>query len=496
VPVIDYYTRATVLHRPPKDSTACAGRASPYDVLQYGVWRSLASASGLGPEGRRFESCHPDHAHVSSYVFTYDNSQHNPQHGSRHGTTKTPRRVAYSRRFDTFSVVTQDVQFTFPLVTSFGDQPNFMRAALTHRAADRALPHGFTRVCRNKELSFDSLVVDPLVIASHRQTNSMYWEVLLGNDDVLIHVTQSDTSANVAVQARTPALAMEYAERYAGLSKPFERKVASDEVAMEFCHLGGSGVRRTPRKIVCPTFEEVHANYTPGVAATLERLCRVTTPAQGRLVLMWGAPGTGKTTAVRAVAREWAAWCKTSYVLDPEALFGSSEYFHEVTLAEGGSRFALLDDLANLGDEEADEDADEALESSSTPEWRLLVVEDADELISVDAKVRAGQALSRLLNLTDGIVGQGMRTIVLITTNEPLSNLHPALSRPGRCLAQVEVGLFSRVEAHAWLSHLGRTDLARALTKSEYSLAELYEVLGDSQRLAQTSQITTRAGYL
>ena len=26
----------------------------------YGVWLSLARAPGLGPGGRRFESCHPD----------------------------------------------------------------------------------------------------------------------------------------------------------------------------------------------------------------------------------------------------------------------------------------------------------------------------------------------------------------------------------------------------------------------------------------------------
>ncbi len=28
--------------------------------LVYGVWLSLARAPGLGPGGRRFESCHPD----------------------------------------------------------------------------------------------------------------------------------------------------------------------------------------------------------------------------------------------------------------------------------------------------------------------------------------------------------------------------------------------------------------------------------------------------
>ena len=29
-------------------------------VKKYGVWLSLARAPGLGPGGRRFESCHPD----------------------------------------------------------------------------------------------------------------------------------------------------------------------------------------------------------------------------------------------------------------------------------------------------------------------------------------------------------------------------------------------------------------------------------------------------
>ena len=32
--------------------------------LNIGVWLSLARAPGLGPGGRRFESCHPDFAGV------------------------------------------------------------------------------------------------------------------------------------------------------------------------------------------------------------------------------------------------------------------------------------------------------------------------------------------------------------------------------------------------------------------------------------------------
>nr|BFE77672.1 hypothetical protein GCM10020093_002730 [Planobispora longispora] len=83
--------------------------------------------------------------------------------------------------------------------------------------------------------------------------------------------------------------------------------------------------------------------------------------------------------------------------------------------------------------------------------WRLLVLEDCDELIRGGAKEAAGQGLSRLLNLTDGLLGQGRDVLVAVTTNEDLARLHPAVVRPGRCLAQVEVGALPYDEAAAWL---------------------------------------------
>ena len=89
-----------------------------------------------------------------------------------------------------------------------------------------------------------------------------------------------------------------------------------------------------------------------------------------------------------------------------------------------------------------------------------------------DAKADTGQALSRLLNLTDGLLGQGRNVLVAITTNERFSALHPAVVRPGRSLANVEVSRFPRDEAVAWLG-TGHP-AASAVGPGGATLAELF----------------------
>src|SRR5690606_33785430 len=81
-------------------------------------------------------------------------------------------------------------------------------------------------------------------------------------------------------------------------------------------------------------------------------------------------------------------------------------------------------------------------------------------------KEASGQSLARLLNLTDGLLGQGREIMVAITTNERLDRLHPAVVLPGRCLAQIEDGELSQEEASDWMVGVPVT---RPMT-----LAELY----------------------
>jgi ATP-dependent 26S proteasome regulatory subunit len=72
--------------------------------------------------------------------------------------------------------------------------------------------------------------------------------------------------------------------------------------------------------------------------------------------------------------------------------------------------------------------------------------------------------------VVDGLIGQGLRVLVLVTTNEPIRKLHPAVARPGRCAANIEFVPLSADEATTWLAAHGAPDgRVRSAT-----LAELY----------------------
>ena len=96
---------------------------------------------------------------------------------------------------------------------------------------------------------------------------------------------------------------------------------------------------------------------------------------------------------------------------------------------------------------------------------------------SVHCRAEIGQGLSRLLNLTDGLLGAGRACILLVTTNEPIGRMHPAVRRPGRCWASIDFGPFEPDEATAWLA---LNDVDRTVTRPA-TLAELYAIAEDRE---------------
>jgi hypothetical protein len=233
----------------------------------------------------------------------------------------------------------------------------------------------------------------------------------------------------------------------------FPETVADAEIPVIFWYREEESVKSLQRMLAAPAWQEVRHNYSSATRAGLDRLMDGFRPeARGQLLLWHGLPGTGKTWSLRALAREWKDWCWFEYVTDPDAFFGSADYMMHV-LIEGNDRRR---GPGRRGKEDP---------------WRLLILEDTGEMLAADAKSREGQKLSRLLNVVDGFIGQGLKVLILVTTNEELGALHPAVSRPGRCGALVEFVSFPPNEAADWLAARGSLTLEVPAARS---LAELY----------------------
>lgn len=270
--------------------------------------------------------------------------------------------------------------------------------------------------------------------------------------------------AEVVVTAESAALAGSVLAEFTAAHGQ-EASEEQSNVPFGFWHLSERGTpTRRPRDTRVPRWEAIRGNYTSAAASRLDELSALTPESlTGSIVLLHGPPGTGKTTALRSLARSWRTWCSFEYVLDPEKLFASAGYLMNAAMPV----------------------------KRRDPAWSALVLEDCDELLRSDAKRTAGQSLARLLNLSDGILGQGGRTLLVITTNEDVQRLHPAIVRPGRCLAQIEVGPLNAEEVGRW------EDGAAADLVGPATLAQLYaRAGGPTSLLAPAARDDFAGAYL
>ncbi len=286
---------------------------------------------------------------------------------------------------------------------------------------------------------------------------------------MLIRSTPVGTAFSVAARERD--LAESVLAHLTGDTEPSQ----DAGVPVTLWHLAGAGAQAWQRHLAAPRWEDIATNYPRAVRDGLHHLVQLAEPAGPARLLLWtGEAGTGKTSAVRALMQAWQKWASSHLVADPERMFGDASYLLQVMSSE------------ILGQ------ATPRLDRDSQPQqrWNLVVCEDADDFIRADVRQHTGAGLGRLLNTTDGLLGQGLHTLVLLTSNTPWQRLDPALLRPGRCLSRLEFARFERKAAAEWLGLTCHQDIPNG----GLTLAELYERAGKVTRLDVTDRTAVSVG--
>jgi hypothetical protein len=213
-----------------------------------------------------------------------------------------------------------------------------------------------------------------------------------------------------------------------------------------------------PMRIRPVAWSDIERNYPSATRRPLARLMTVDVKDRpsGRIVLFRGHVGTGKTHAIRALLTALSAWARVDVVADPQAAFGDSNYWLRLVSA-----------------------------TTRDGRPRILVLEDVDSMLAG----AHDDGFSRMLNLTDGLIGQDRDVVVVLSSNLSEDRIDPALLRPGRCLANVGFGKFEPAEARELLGAGG--EAREALT-----LAEILERRGAISRIASDGTTQPVGMYL
>ena len=99
-------------------------------------------------------------------------------------------------------------------------------------------------------------------------------------------------------------------------------------------------------------------------------------------------------------------------------------------------------------------------------------MEDAEKIL-LQRRSDNNEAVSALLNIADGLMGQMLRVHVLCTLNQGMEYLDPAILGPGRLRSYRYVGLLSREEAQK-LALKYNSDFVPDGDRDQYCLAEIF----------------------
>lgn len=197
---------------------------------------------------------------------------------------------------------------------------------------------------------------------------------------------------------------------------------------------------------------------------------------KGRIAILQGSPGTGKSYLIRAFLNELT---NAIFVIVP------AEYVGE--LASPGFVPVLVKMKDNSYNswthDEDDEDSRKPI---------IFILEDADKCLVPRGSDNIN-SIGTLLNFGDGIMGSVLDVRIIATTNAKMNEIDSAITRPGRLCANVHVDKLNYEEANRAYKNIVKDNDAVLPLKESYSLAEIYNTIGENS--PHTDKKSTKIGF-